>query len=254
MKSKKFVEILFIGVLFIFSTDLYAQTQSNFEWQVVVPWVLAAAALIFAIYQYARRIKDIKPKKIAELEAQKEFKEKEQTSTAKTAEATYRAALKEELDHIDLLGSPEIESKAVKLEDAFVSLCISESWRSEDRFNRQTKMEHLEMERYLTPEQVMNRAFKKNRLLLVIGDPGSGKTTLLKYYAVSCLNKKYSEFGFKEDVFPLYFPLRELEFNKENNEPVILPQNLAKWSERHLLNIPADRFHDWLHKRKTLVL
>ncbi len=191
---------------------------------------------------------------MAELEVQKEFEEKEQTGTAKTAEDIYRATLKEELDHIDLLGSPDIESKAVKLEDAFVTLCISESWRSEERFHLQNKMEHLEMDRYLTPEQVMNRAFKKNRLLLVIGDPGSGKTTLLKYYAVLCLDKKYSGFGFKEEVFPLYFPLRELDFNQENNEPVLLPQNLAKWSDRHLLNIPADRFHDWLHKRKTLVL
>jgi formylglycine-generating enzyme required for sulfatase activity/energy-coupling factor transporter ATP-binding protein EcfA2 len=254
MKSKKFVGILFIGVLFIFSSVLYAQTQSNFKWQDLVPWLLAAVALVFGFYQYSRRLKDIKAKKIAELLAQKEFEEKEQTGTAKTAEDIYRATLKEELDHIDLLGSPDIESKAVKLEDAFVTLCISESWRSEERFHHQMKMEHLEMDRYLTPEQVMNRAFKKNRLLLVIGDPGSGKTTLLKYYAVRCLDKKYSEFGFKEEVFPLYFPLRELEFNKENNEPVLLPQNLARWSERHLLNIPADRFHDWLHKRKTLVL
>jgi formylglycine-generating enzyme required for sulfatase activity/energy-coupling factor transporter ATP-binding protein EcfA2 len=254
MKSKKFVGIIFIGGLFIFSSVLSAQSPSNLKWYNVVPWVIAAAALIFAIYQYARRLKDIKPKKIAELEAKKEFEEKEQIGTAKTAEDIYRAALKEELDHIDLLGSPDIESKAVKLEDAFVTLCISESWRSEQRFHQQKKMEHLETERYLTPEQVMKRAFKKNRLLLVIGDPGSGKTTLLKYYAVRCLDKKYSEFGFKEDVFPLYFPLRELDFNIEYNEPALLPQNIAKWSERHVLNISAHQFHDWLHKRKTLVL
>ena len=254
MKAEKFVGILFIGVLFIFSSVLYAQTQSNFKWQDAVPWALTLLAFLFALYQYIRSKRDKKKETIAVLEAQKEFEEKVQIGTANTAEDIYRATLKEELDHIDLLGSPDIESKAVKLEDAFVTLCISESWRSEERFHQQKKMENLEMERYLTPEQVMKRAFKKNRLLLVIGDPGSGKTTLLKYYAVSCLNKKYSEFGFKEDVFPLYFPLRELDFNKENNEPVLLPQNLAKWSERHLLNISVEQFHDWLHRRKTLVL
>jgi formylglycine-generating enzyme required for sulfatase activity/energy-coupling factor transporter ATP-binding protein EcfA2 len=112
----------------------------------------------------------------------------------------------------------------------------------------------LERDLHLTPAEAMIRAFKKHRLLLVIGDPGSGKTTLLKYYAVNCLNKKYRDFGFKDDVFPIYFPLRELDFDKENNEPVLLPQSLAKWSKRHLLNITTDQFHDWLHKRKTLVL
>jgi formylglycine-generating enzyme required for sulfatase activity len=106
----------------------------------------------------------------------------------------------------------------------------------------------------LTPAEAMTRAFKKHRLLLVIGDPGSGKTTLLKYYAVNCLDKKYGEFGFTEDVFPIFFPLRELDFNRENNEPTLLPQNLEKWSERHLLNISAQQFYDWLHTRKTLVL
>ena len=125
------------------------------------------------------------------------------------------------------MGSPDIKNVPVKLEDTFVTLRISESWCSEERFHQPKKMEHLETTRYLTPEEVMERAFKKNRLLLVIGGPCSGKTTLLKYYTVNCLNKKYSEFGFKEDVFPLYFPLRELDFNKENNEPALLPQNQA---------------------------
>ncbi|MGD2092083.1 MAG: SUMF1/EgtB/PvdO family nonheme iron enzyme [Candidatus Aminicenantes bacterium] len=207
---------------------------------------------VFPSIFYIKRRKEIMTIKKAELEAEQEFDRK--SLRVRTDEERYRAALREELSHIDLLGSPDIESKTVKLEDAFVSLSISESWRTEERFHSQKKMKNFEMERYLTPEQVMSRAFKKNRLLLIIGDPGSGKTTLLKYYAVSCLDKKYSEFGFNEDVFPLYFPLRDLDFNKENNEPALLPQNLAKWSERHLLNISTDQFHDWLHKRKTLVL
>jgi formylglycine-generating enzyme required for sulfatase activity/energy-coupling factor transporter ATP-binding protein EcfA2 len=111
----------------------------------------------------------------------------------------------------------------------------------------------MEQERHFTPEQVTIRAFKKYRLLLVIGDPGSGKTTLLKYYAIKCLKNKYKQFGFKETVFPIYFPLRELEFD-ENEKPRSLPYNLAKWSERHLLNISAEQFRNWLHTQKTLVL
>jgi formylglycine-generating enzyme required for sulfatase activity/energy-coupling factor transporter ATP-binding protein EcfA2 len=207
--------------------------------------------------KYIENLKEeLKQKKKAELIAEREFKDEEKISASRTAEDIYRAALKEELGHINLLGSPDIESKAVKLEDAFVSLCISQTWRSEERFTKRKEMMDFEKERELplTPAEAMTRAFKKHRLLLVIGDPGSGKTTLLKYYAVNCLDKKYREFGFIEDVFPIFFPLRELDFNKENNEPTLLPQNLEKWSERHLLNISVQQFHHWLHKRKTLVL
>jgi formylglycine-generating enzyme required for sulfatase activity/energy-coupling factor transporter ATP-binding protein EcfA2 len=105
----------------------------------------------------------------------------------------------------------------------------------------------------------MKRAFQKYRLLLVIGDPGSGKTTLVKYYAVNCLDTAksgYTQFGFSHEVLPLYFPLRELEFKGpgEGGVPISLPQSLAKWADRHLLNIHAGRFLNWLEKEKTLVL
>jgi predicted NACHT family NTPase len=175
----------------------------------------------------------------------------------KKLEKEYYGALKEELGTIHMLGSPDIESKTVKLEDAFVSLRISESWRSEMRFDPDKKMIDHEGERHLTPEQVMKRAFQNYRLLLIIGDPGSGKTTLLKYYAMHCLdkdNKKSSKLGFKDKIFPIYFPLRELEFASENDAPVPLPQNLARWCEKHLMDIPAEQFHSWLQNRKTLVL
>lgn len=180
-------------------------------------------------------------------------KKRIQIKSIKTAKGKYCSTLKEELGHIDLLGATDIKSKAVKLEDSFVSLCISESWRSEERYALQKELSERDIDRHLTPEQVMKRAFQNYRLLLVIGDPGSGKTTLLKYYAVSCLNKKYRQFGFKENVFPIYFPLRELDFG-EDNEPTLLPRNLERWSRRHLLNISAEQFHDWLQNRKTLVL
>jgi formylglycine-generating enzyme required for sulfatase activity len=277
MKMKKLLQMLFLTTLFISSSVLYAhQTQSGITLKDVIPWGIAILAVIISALlsvflvkkkkkaaleaemkfkeqeKYIENLKEeLKQKKLAELEAQKEFDRKEQISTAGTAEEIYRAALEEELGTIDMLGSPDIESKTVKLEDAFVSLCISESWKSEERYRPDNKMEGF-YDRYLTPEQAMKRAFQKFRLFLVIGDPGSGKTTLLKYYAVNCLNKKYREFGFKGEVFPIFLPLRELTF--EDNDPVSLPRDLAKWSERHLLNIPEKQFHDWLHNRKTLVL
>ncbi|NIM14071.1 MAG: SUMF1/EgtB/PvdO family nonheme iron enzyme [Candidatus Aminicenantes bacterium] len=238
------------------------EKSDTFGWKEL----LAAGGLLvgllgigFGIYQYRKRRKDAKLKKMAELEAEKEFKTQEQISSDRTAEEIYRAALREELGTLHLLGTPDIECKPVRLEDAFVSLSISESWRSEKRFDVPGKMERLEMERHLTAEQVMKRAFQNFRLLLVIGDPGSGKTTLLKYYAVRCLDKRHRELGFKQEIFPIYFPLRDLEFQKikEGNdqfEPAAFPGNLAKWAERHLLNISTGQFHQWLQKRKTLVL
>jgi len=216
-------------------------------------WISIFAALligliggggIVAIMQYRKRIKDAELKRIAELEGEKKFKDKEQILEARTAEEIYCAALKEDLGTIDLLGSPDIESKTVNLEDAFVSLHISESWRSETRFETKEKLIDHEGERHLTPEEVMKRAFQKNRVLLIIGDPGSGKTTLLKYYAMHCLdkeNQKCQKLGLPGEILPFFFPLRELEYVK--NEPVPLPQNLTRWSAKHLMDVPAEQFY-----------
>jgi formylglycine-generating enzyme required for sulfatase activity/energy-coupling factor transporter ATP-binding protein EcfA2 len=248
---------IFLAGFFIFPTVLFAQNQSNFKWTDIIPWILTFAALVFAFYQYVKRRKDIKLKRMAELEAEKEFKSKEHIREARTAEAIYCAALKEELGTIDMLGSPDIESKTVNLEDAFVSLHISESWRSDTRFETKEKQIDHDEERHLTPEQVMKRAFQKYRVLLIIGDPGSGKTTLLKYYAVHCLdkeNRKYQKLGFPQEVLPIFFPLRELEYKNKKNEPVPLHRNLAKWSAKHLMDIPAEQFYTWFQKRETLVL
>ncbi|NIM13493.1 MAG: SUMF1/EgtB/PvdO family nonheme iron enzyme [Candidatus Aminicenantes bacterium] len=242
------------AVFFSITSFLYGQPQSGFKWYNVVPWVISFLLFLLVLWQYLRRRRDTKDVEVLKLEAKKEFDEKEHTSAAKTAEAIYRATLKDELGTLHLLGSPDIESKQVKLEDAFVSLCISESWRSEKRFEKPEKMERLEMERHLTPEQVMKRAFQNFRLLLVIGDPGSGKTTLLKYYAVKCLDNRHGELGFKKDIFPIYFPLRDLEFKNGSDVPTALPRNLANWADRHVLNISVEQFHQWLQHRKTLVL
>ncbi|NIM13750.1 MAG: SUMF1/EgtB/PvdO family nonheme iron enzyme [Candidatus Aminicenantes bacterium] len=209
---------------------------------------------LFRILLEILKFRGAKKYKFAELEAEKEFKEREQFEAARTAEDIYRAALQDELGTLHLLGTPDLESKPVRLEDAFVSLCISESWRSEKRFEKPEKIERMEMERHLTAEQVMKRAFQNFRLLLVIGDPGSGKTTLLKYYTLRCLHKRHHELGFVEEVFPIFFPLRDLEFKYGSNEPMALPVNLANWAERHLLNISVEQFQHWLLKRKTLVL
>lgn len=185
------------------------------------------------------------------MEEEEIFKKDKKNRLSLSEKEKYRNTIKKELGYIDLLGSPDIKNRPVKLEDAFVSLCISEYWRSERRFDPGEDMKE-ESHRHLPPEIVMKRAFQKFRLLLVIGDPGSGKTTLVKYYAVNCLdtaNRGYTRFGFSHDVLPLYFPLRELEFKGPGEGagvPISLPQSLAKWADRHLLNISAEQFLNWL--------
>jgi formylglycine-generating enzyme required for sulfatase activity len=226
------------------------------DWTKFIPWVISLAGLVFGIFQYLKRKQNKKIETKVALETKQEFDDKVQELTAVDARSRYCRALKNKLGNLELLGSPDIKSKIVKLEDAFVSLSISQDWRCEDRVKEAEKAMKMEQERYLSPEEVMRRAFRQCRLLVVIGDPGSGKTTLLKYYVVTCLDekdKKYKKLGFSQAVLPIYFPLRELEFD-ENDEPTLLPDNLSGWAQRFLLNIDAEQFLRWLREEKTLVL
>ena len=152
--------------------------------------LIGLVGVIFGIIQYLRRLKDTKEKIRVEHEVKKEIMEKEEKKQDQTAEERYLGVLREDLSSIRMVG-PEFESKSVPLGESFVSLRLSESWRSEKRFER--KIDEMPSSAYpgetgsLSPEEVMKRAFPKYRLLLIIGDPGSGKTTLLNYYTVTCL-------------------------------------------------------------------
>ncbi|MCP4153974.1 MAG: NACHT domain-containing protein [bacterium] len=217
----------------------------------IISWTLTALVIIIALYHNSRKKK--KSEKLVELETIKQFNDNEKTTASKTAEAIYLAALNAELGFIHMLGSPDLHSKPVKLDDTFVTLRISEAWDSGKRFDKH--MEQLacdNSQRHFTPYEVMKRAFSKYNLLLVIGDPGSGKTTLLKYYTVSSLGKKYPQMGFGKEVFPIYFPLRELIFQKD--KILTLPKNLEQWAANHLLNIKKNQFHSWLQNKNCLVL
>jgi formylglycine-generating enzyme required for sulfatase activity len=239
------------------NTDKTASTSpreksSGINWAAVAALV-GLGGLIFGVYQYLMRKKEAEQKKRGELEAETEFRQEKESFKTKTLEEQYCSVLEEELGSIRLLGSPDIETLPVKLLDAFVTLDISETWRSETRFDSRKMKEETEPGRYSKPEKVMQRAFQKYRLLLIVGDPGSGKTTLSKYYVMCCLSDDgYKTLGFNTRPLPIYLPLRELEPN--DGEPASLPQNLEDWAKKHLLDIPAKIFNDWLHRRNTLVL
>jgi len=225
-------------------------------WIAIGSLVIGLGGFVFGIYQFKRRRKIIIEKIRTEQEVKKDIIEEEEMKQDQTAEEQYLGVLREEISIIRMVG-PEFESKSVPLGESFVSLRLSEYWRSEKRFDRE--IDEMPSSAYpgetgsLSPEEVMNRAFPKYRLLLIIGDPGSGKTTLLNYYTITCLDKKHQALGFKEkEILPIYFSLRELVFS--NDVPDSLQDNLAAWAKKRHLNIASNQFYTWLQKRKTLVL
>jgi formylglycine-generating enzyme required for sulfatase activity len=174
-------------------------------------------------------------------------------------ELQYQQTLKEELGKIKMLGSPDIDSVQVRLDDTFVPLRISHTWKTDDRYKGKVHDEAMREEmRPHTPDELMRRVFPEYRLLLVIGDPGAGKTTLLKYYALCCLQNKQSRlFGdgaLMVRVF--YLPLRELKLD-DSRQYRSLPEQLALWSSARANSIDANVFDEWLRNAggsKSLVL
>jgi len=167
----------------------------------------------------------------------------------------YQSTLKEELRWIRMLGLPNIERIDVNLDDdTFVPLRFS---RSRERDSDESEQLHsmLEMDNILTPDRVMQEAFRKDRrMLLIIGDPGAGKTTLLKYYALCCLDpERFRRLGFAEPVNVFYLPLREL-VKKDDGGYHHLAESLARWASANQLEIDRKLFDGWLRQGRSLVL
>ena len=120
----------------------------------------------------------------------------------KPSRERFENTLREELGSVRMLGSPDIPNVPVGVLDTFVSLDISTAWRTDQRFDPEGRTAMAEMERNVNPDTVMQRAFQKGRMLLLIGDPGSGKTTLMKYYAMCCLTGDFTRLGFDQRPLP----------------------------------------------------
>ena len=234
--------------------------QSGFRWAEAAPWVvggagviLAAAGFGFGLYQYRMRRRDERLKAVAQEEGKQEVQDRRIERDTAQAEDRYKNTLAEELGTVRMLGSPDIPSLPVDLLDTFVSLRVSTSWRTDERFDPDKAAAQRDLDRELSPQEVIQEAFRRYRMLLIIGDPGSGKTTLLKYYAMCCLTRdRHKELGFQRAPLPIYFPLREIQF--KGKTPLSFPENLARWADRHTLSISNDRFSDWLRSPDVLVL
>ena len=183
--------------------------------------------------------------KRAEIKVEQELEQDIQIQDADEIERRYLYGVKAEHDTINLYGFQSTANLKVRTLEVFVSLRLTEDWHGErpaDRLER-------EESRQLTPEQALQRTFRRKRLLLIIGDPGSGKTTLLKYYAMCCLDEiGRQKLGLQKPLLPIFVPLRKVDPTKPFCEA------LSEWATKKNRPVTAKLFDDWLEKRGALVM
>ncbi len=235
------------------------QKPAWLDYMPVATVLLGITSVIIILYQRKRRIKDELEKKEALSAADRKREQEQKDAENKKYAERYQSALATELDKSNLPASNALDSFSVKLTDTFVSLSLSETWKSDTKFIPAKRPEQSKENHHIrTPEEVMGLVFNNFPLMLVIGDPGSGKTTLLRHYALTCLKKDgnkqdgYKMLGFTEPVMVFYLALRELKKSASGYES--LADNLFAWSEDHQLGIPKALFFNWLHDQKTLLL
>jgi formylglycine-generating enzyme required for sulfatase activity len=162
----------------------------------------------------------------------------------------YRDFIKEKLGKIGMPGLPGgIRNISVDLDDGtFVKLRFSEGIESDNGDGDAEIMKESRGEGL--PDEVMTRAFRNGRrLLLVFGDPGAGKTTLLQYYALCALDgNQCGRLGFSSPPKVFYLPLRELDRSGT------LSGNLARHAKSHDLDIDAALFDKWLEAPSLVLL
>ena len=174
-------------------------------------------------------------------------------STEDIYASRYCDFLKGELENITNRQPNAFQDISVKLSDIFIELPLSESWRNEMRFEADSGFDQQMVGHIRTPAEVMDQAFQRKHLMLVIGDPGSGKTTLLKHYALSCLeNDGYKAFGFKNPVMVFYLALRELP--KKDGAYFSLPLFIEAIAKEKFYEFPQNIIAGWLENQETLVL
>ncbi|MBN1483077.1 NACHT domain-containing protein [candidate division KSB1 bacterium] len=224
-------------------------SRSSFAWDKHMPWIIAFLAVLFAVYQYVKRRRDKKDEAYDQQQGIARFHREQEQDRLESDEDRYIDFLRETLGKIGILGASKIDALQVKLLESFVSLDLSETSRTEDKYER----DFPEMQRSdnLSPELVMRRAFAKHRMLLIIGDPGSGKTTLLKYYAISIIEGKLDHLISVQRPLPIYVPLREINFSEQDPN---LCEALEKWTNPPTFKITQETFARWMNEKDVLIL
>ncbi len=183
--------------------------------------------------------------KRAEKTVEQEIEQDILIQAADEIERRYLYGVKAEHDTINLYGFQSTANLKVRTLEVFVSLRLTEEWHGERALDQLEREES----RQLTPEQVLQRALRRKRLLLIIGDPGSGKTTLLKYYAMCCLDAAgRQKLGLQQPLLPIVVPLRKVDPAKPFCDA------LSEWATKKNRPVTAQLFDDWLEKRGALVM
>ncbi|NIR50831.1 NACHT domain-containing protein, partial [candidate division KSB1 bacterium] len=188
----------------------------------------------------------IKRRTKAELEGQQEFEQELKKIASDETERRYFRGVEAEHGSINLYGFQSTANVKVRTLDVFVSLRLSH-YRRDGMPEMREEIE--EDGHHLTPEKVLMQAFRKNRSLLIVGDPGSGKTTLLKYYAMCCLDQSgRKKLALNKPLIPIILPLRKVDPQKPFSEA------LSAWATTKNYGVSAELFDQWLEKRGALVM
>ncbi|MFQ5632425.1 MAG: NACHT domain-containing protein, partial [bacterium] len=189
-----------------------------------------------------------KTQKNKELGKQAAGEEKEYR-TLSAMEKKYHQALGGMLGKIGLLGFDEPGAAKFGLDKIYVDLNISQ-FADREMFEKIGVAGRQGTDK-LPMEDVVMFTFHEHKrgVLLISGDPGSGKTTLCSRLFESCLEKNtYRKMGFKKAVIPLYFPLRDLDAEKN------FSQNFAAWCNDRDCTLAEADFEKWFNNQQPVLL
>ncbi len=207
--------------------------------------IIGALVALLGLQTIKKARKFAKAAKQGELEAAHEREKEIQIQAQDEIERRYLNGVKNEHDSLKLYGFQSRVNLDVRTLEVFVSLRLM----PEERADEMRAWAERDDGRALSPEEVLQRAARKKRLLLIVGDPGSGKTTLLKYYAISCLEEpERKRLGLPQPLIPILLPLRKVD------PKLPFCEALSAWATRRNRPVTATLFDQWLEKRGALVM